>query len=96
MNLSFPWSLVVVECRKRLGRTPQSSGSYWFYKYYPYTQNSVLSIRSYHSLQTVQKMVSDQKRAFCDNQYGSSTDTFFPLLHLTASLVYLLKDIDSV
>jgi hypothetical protein len=66
---SFPWPPVVAaHDHKKLARALHSSGSYWLYKRYPYTQDSVKPIRSYHSLQTVQKMISDQNRVCHDSQ----------------------------
>jgi hypothetical protein len=58
--VNFPWPAVVAaHDRKRLARALPISGSYWRYKIYPNTQNSVRSIRTYHSLQTAQKTISD-------------------------------------
>jgi hypothetical protein len=53
--VSFPWHPVVAaHDRNRLARAPHNRGSYWLYKNYPYTQDSAVSIRPYHSLQTSQ------------------------------------------
>jgi hypothetical protein len=40
---------------KSPARALLSSGSYWLHKNYPYTQHSVMSVRSYHYLLTEQK-----------------------------------------
>jgi len=47
------------------------SGSYWLYKKYPCAQVVVMSIRPHHSLQTVQKTISDQNRFCYDSRQGS-------------------------
>jgi hypothetical protein len=115
--VSFPWPPVVTaHDHKRLARALHFSGSYWRYKNYPYTQYSVNSIRSYPSLQTVQKTISYQNlfamTTFKDQgrtlksvriyppspglSIASSMWNFPDLLHLTHSLLGVLKGTDNV
>jgi len=48
----FPWLLVVAaHDRKTLAQALHSSWSYWLQKNCPCTQDAVMSVRSYHSLQ---------------------------------------------
>jgi hypothetical protein len=49
--VSFPWPGVVAthDCT-RLAQTLHSIRSYWLWNNYPYAQDSVISIVSYHSL----------------------------------------------
>jgi hypothetical protein len=55
--VSFPWPAVVAtHDRTRLAQTLHSIRSYWLLNNYPYAQDSVISIVSYHSLHTMQKI----------------------------------------
>ena len=66
--VSFPWPPVVAaHDHKGLARAQYNSGSYCFRKNHPYANDSVMFISSYHSLQTVQKTISDQNRIFTTN-----------------------------
>jgi hypothetical protein len=67
--VNFPWPPVLAaHDRKTFARAMPSSRSYWIWKNYPYTQHSVMCIRSYHSFQILQKTISDQNRICCGNQ----------------------------
>jgi len=69
--VSFPWPAVVAtHDRKRLAQTLHSIRSYWLRNNYPYAQHSVISIVSYHSLQTMQK-IPHQNCIWYKSQYGS-------------------------
>jgi hypothetical protein len=54
--------MVAAHDRKWHTRAPESGEFYHFWEYYTDTQYSVLSIRSYHYLKTVQKTISVQNR----------------------------------
>jgi hypothetical protein len=66
--VGFPWPPVVVSYeRNSLARAlitgtgaAYSIRSYWLQKKYLYTHDALLSIRSRHTIQTVQKTISDQ------------------------------------
>jgi hypothetical protein len=67
--VSFAWPPVVArQDSKRLARAMPNSGSYFLEKNYFCTQDSVRSIKSYHSVGTVQKTIFDQNCFCCDNQ----------------------------
>ena len=53
----FPWPVAEAthDC-KRLAQTVHSIRSYRLWNNYPYAQDSAISIVSYHSLQTTQKI----------------------------------------
>jgi len=56
--VSFPWRVQVLHI----------GGCYWLLENYSYTQDSVVFKRSYTSLETVQKTISNQNRFSYDNQ----------------------------
>jgi len=69
--VNFLWPpMVAAPYRKRFARALHSSESYWLQKY-PFSQDSVVSIKSYHSLSTVQKTISYQNSLCYENQGGS-------------------------
>jgi hypothetical protein len=57
MYVSFPWRVQALH----------NCGCYWLLENYSYTQDSVTFKRSNHSLETVQKTISDQNRLCDDN-----------------------------
>jgi hypothetical protein len=52
--------VVAAHGHKRLERAMRSKVSFWLYKSFLCTQNSVTSISSYHSLQTEQKTITEK------------------------------------
>lgn len=93
--VSFPWSPVVAaHDRESFTQGLNSSGSRWLWKNYPYTQNSVMLFRSYHSpLPTKLSLAVTTRRVF---PHASSMLHSPDSVHLAKSMLQLLKDIDSV
>jgi len=69
--VSFPWlAVVATHDWTRLAQTLHSIRSYWLRNNYRYAQNSIISIVSYHSLQTKQK-IPHQNCIWYKNQNSS-------------------------